>query len=369
MRSSTSTYIPRIDHLRFFAVLLVFVWHAAHSNSAIPFTYVPSFFPLSIFDEGHTGVSLFLTLSGFIFASLAGERRVRYGAFIRNRLLRVLPLLFVWTLINFAITQTTPERLLAQILTTMNRGDFPGAGWTVIVEFQLYLVFPFFLRFVRTYGPKYLVGVVASALLLRAIVWAATQNVQFLAYWTVLGRVDEFVLGMLGFEAARRYGKRLGNPLIFGGVAVAWLLIMHRFNQLGGYYFGGTTVRGSAIWIYLPTLEGLFYATLTASYLNLPFRGSAFFGRIAAWIGAISYSIYLNHAMVVQAFYAVAGKAGVDLSTPARVVIALSFFIFPILLACSALTYYVIELPFLRLREKYLDDPETPALAPAVGPG
>jgi peptidoglycan/LPS O-acetylase OafA/YrhL len=353
MRSSSSAYIPRLDHLRAFAALLVLSWHSCHSSPAIPAAgTLPSFFVLSIFDEGHTGVSLFLTLSGFIFASLSHERNIEYRPFIRNRVLRVLPLLFVWTIVNFTITQVTPERLLASVLTTLHRADFPGVGWTVIVEFQLYLVFPFFVLFVRKYGVKYLIGVIAVALLLRALVWVAMGNVEFVSYWTVLGRVDEFVFGMLGFEASRRYGERLGKLWVLVVVSTAWLLVMHGFNRLGGYY--GSVMN--PVWIYFPTLEGLFYATIAASYLNLQVSGPRALGRFFAFIGTLSYSLYLNHEMVVKACFSIMSRAGVDAGTPLRVIGATVFFVFPVLVACSVLTYYVVELPFLSLRQPYTTD-------------
>src|SRR5690348_5691976 len=112
-------------------MLLVFGWHVGHTNNVIPFAFVPKLFVLSIFEEGHTGVSLFLTLSGFIFASLAEGKTVEYRPFIRNRLLRIAPLFVLWTLVlYFTQTQIAPERLLTDLLA--NRGDFPGPGWTIL---------------------------------------------------------------------------------------------------------------------------------------------------------------------------------------------------------------------------------------------
>jgi peptidoglycan/LPS O-acetylase OafA/YrhL len=358
VHSSSATYIPRLDQLRFVAVALVLGWHAFHFNGVIPFWLVPSAFPLSIFEEGHTGVSLFLTLSGFIFARLCYGRGVNYSAFMRNRLLRVAPLLIVWTLVNYPPSQLPAERLLAMVLTLTPRGDFPGLGWTVLIEVQLYLVFPFLLKFSQWYGPKYLVGIVLVALMLRAGIWATGGTVQFMSYWTVLGRVDEFVLGMLGFEASRRWGKQLGNPLVLLLLITLWLFICHRMNVLGGYYYSPTTPPGVQLWIYFPTLEGLFYAAIAASYLNLQLPGIPLIGRFVAWLGTLSYSIYLNHWMIVQACFLWAAKLGVALTTPALVVAFTFGVVWPLVIACSALTYHVIELPFLRLRTPYLTDAE-----------
>lgn len=367
MQSSSATYIPRLDHLRFVAVLLVFGWHALHTNGVIGFDYAPPSFALSIFEEGHTGVSLFLTLSGFVFANLCDGRDILYGPFMRNRLLRILPLLVVWLLLSFQIMRPPPDHLLAILMGLQNQ-EFPGPGWTVLVEFQLYLVFPFLLRFAERYGTKYLAGVILVALLLRGSAWLVTRNVEFMAYWTVLGRVDEFVFGMIGFRALRRYGRILGNPASFLGLGFAWLCIYHWFNRLGGYYFSATRPLGSALWIVLPTLEGLFYSLLTASYLSLPWRGLPQMGRLAAWIGSVSYSIYLCHATLVQAAFATAGSLGLRVTTPLRVVLFSYGVAFPLVVACSALTYYVIELPFLRLRHAYLREARGGSEKNAISP-
>ena len=50
---------------------MVFAWHFTHAGGyPVPLEYSPNAFPLAIFDEGHTGVALFMTLSGYLFAKL-----------------------------------------------------------------------------------------------------------------------------------------------------------------------------------------------------------------------------------------------------------------------------------------------------------
>jgi peptidoglycan/LPS O-acetylase OafA/YrhL len=75
---------------------MVVAWHFTHARDGfpVPFDYVP-IVPLAVFDEGHTGVSLFMTLSGYLFARLLAGKSIHYGAFIWNRALRLLPLLLV----------------------------------------------------------------------------------------------------------------------------------------------------------------------------------------------------------------------------------------------------------------------------------
>src|SRR5690349_10843220 len=97
MRGSSGTHFIALDHIRAVAAYLVFSWHFTHAETGypVPFEYAPALFPAAILDEGHTGVALFMTLSGYLFAKLLDGKAIDYPAFIFNRVLRLLPLLLV----------------------------------------------------------------------------------------------------------------------------------------------------------------------------------------------------------------------------------------------------------------------------------
>jgi peptidoglycan/LPS O-acetylase OafA/YrhL len=91
MRSSSGQHFVALDHLRALAAFLVFAWHFLHSTNGVPvpFEGAPSIFPFAIFDEGHTGVALFMVLSGYLFAKLLEGKEIYYGAFFWNRFIRL----------------------------------------------------------------------------------------------------------------------------------------------------------------------------------------------------------------------------------------------------------------------------------------
>src|SRR5579859_619795 len=95
MKSSTGEYYVGLDHVRAFAAYCVFVWHFTHGLDGfpIPFGDAPVVFPLAILDEGHTGVAIFMTLSGYLFAKLLDGKNIDYKAFFWNRFIRLAPLL------------------------------------------------------------------------------------------------------------------------------------------------------------------------------------------------------------------------------------------------------------------------------------
>jgi peptidoglycan/LPS O-acetylase OafA/YrhL len=147
MRSSTGAHFIALDHVRAFAAFLVLVWHFCHGpvgypaspGYSIPYSYSPSFFPFSILDEGHTGVALFMVLSGYLFAKLLSGKSINYRAFIWNRVLRLLPLLAVVILIYGVVSVWRGGSLLQYSYDTALGLIFPylpGGGWSITVEFH-----------------------------------------------------------------------------------------------------------------------------------------------------------------------------------------------------------------------------------------
>ena len=80
LKSSTGKYYQALDHIRAVAVFVVFVWHFNHFDNG-QFAN-PLGFPLSLFTEGHTGVAIFMVLSGYLFAKLLGNKKINYPVFL-----------------------------------------------------------------------------------------------------------------------------------------------------------------------------------------------------------------------------------------------------------------------------------------------
>src|SRR5260221_4610342 len=95
MRSSSGAHFIALDHVRAVPIFMVFAWHFTHARNGypVPFDYVPALFPFSVLDEGHTGVALFMALSGYLFAKLLDGKSIDYLRFLLYRALRLLPLL------------------------------------------------------------------------------------------------------------------------------------------------------------------------------------------------------------------------------------------------------------------------------------
>jgi peptidoglycan/LPS O-acetylase OafA/YrhL len=367
MQSSNSQYLSKLDHLRFAAALMVLAWHIMRYNSQIPTTLISSFWPLSFFTEGHTGVSLFMVLSGYIFMTLCHGREIDYMAFIRNRVLRIAPLFIMWTLLYFYISDIDPAKLIIAIGALLNNKTIPGVGWTITVEFQFYLLFPFLLVFTQKMGTRYLVGLLVAAVAIRWCVWFTRDTVQDLAYATIFGRIDQFLLGMIAFEASRKFPKYFKSPIVLLSLIAAWSFLYHKFDAAGGYFDNNGYPSRSSVWIYLPTLEGLFYGLITAAYLGTVQLLPKAFDKAIAWLGMLSYSLYLNHPWAIEIGMKALKAMDVDTANFWTAMTYGFVVVFAILLIMSIGTYYLIEKPFLQMRSKYLKpiakvEPNTNAL-------
>ena len=102
MKSMNFPYNPQIDQLRFIAAILVFSFHFQLEVQGLGGNSLQGAW-WGLITQGHTGVGLFFTLSGFLFMQIAfNSKGIEFSPFIRNRFLRIFPLFFTifWILLN-----------------------------------------------------------------------------------------------------------------------------------------------------------------------------------------------------------------------------------------------------------------------------
>ncbi|MDH5856416.1 acyltransferase family protein [Lampropedia aestuarii] len=363
MHSSSGHHFARLDHVRALAALLVIAWHFMHgaNGSPVPFGIAPSVFPLAIFSEGHTGVALFMSLSGYLFARLLEGRSVHYGRFLFNRALRLLPLLLLVFLI-VGVMHALKGHSLPDYLNSLQQGfwkpSWPNGGWSIAVELHFYLLLPVLL-WLCAKSPWWLVAILVLALSVRALLWQTQGEVQFLAYFTILGRIDQFLLGMLACHWRRHLSDRHAIAL---SIAIAFSLLYWWFAHSGGFYLRPSFPSPARLWIVLPLLEGLTFACLIAWYdtsfhaTAKPGKFSSAIDKLSRWVakaGAYSYSVYLLHFFVV---FAAAEFIDTHIMHIHNFYWALlwSFVFYGLMLIPAHLSYRWIEVPFLKYRKPYL---------------
>lgn len=381
MHSPQQPYLSRLDHLRFFAASLVVLFHFFHTQQPDLRSGNPL---VSLIDEGHTGIALFMVISGFIFTVIAGQRELNYVGFIRNRIIRIYPLFVFAVFLQLFISTYNDHRnygflQLLGWLMPFRSETVPLSPqfvqlWTIWVELQFYLIFPFLLAFSRLRGARYLWSLLALLAIVRALVYADTGSVRFIAYETIFGRLDQFLIGMLvgrawlartGLSTANRMATPASaslNPLWLLLASLAVLLGLHAFSLKVGF-----SEITSPFWVLWPAIEAALWATFLWTYLLVRWPGPAAWRQRAdtalAALGAMSFSIYVMHNLVIGAYNArlpllsfLSVLPG-SWSPQAHAIATGAGVVLPLVLIVSAFTYHLIERPFLALRSAYLRTP------------
>ena len=372
MRSSNIGHIPAVDQLRGVAVLLVLYYHAfqllghhlrfgGEGFSLNEWVTAKNPF-LAVIVEGHCAVALFMVLSGFIFTCGAIDREVLFRPFIANRFRRIAPMAIFMVVCGASahfgesdfLTLLRSVFLSFDPAATKAPRAFVGVTWTIAIEFQFYFVFPFLIAFYRKKGIGYLVALEAVFLLFRALASLDSKLPRDLAYWTILGHMDQFLFGMM---AAVVYIRRSSwqrvlaffFPLAAAAV-VAWLAL---FNQRGGWPVAGNL---PVLW---PTIDALVFSLLLLTYLPASKWIPKALARPLQGAGTVSFSAYLLHYPVItllaRSDYVLHLKEG---TWQDATLLSTSLIALPIVFALSSLTYFTIEKPFLDLRQIYLKPPQ-----------
>jgi peptidoglycan/LPS O-acetylase OafA/YrhL len=346
MRASSGAHFIALDHVRALAAFMVFTWHFIHGESYPIPGNAPAIFPLALLDQGHTGVALFMALSGYLFAKLLDGKSIDYRSFLWNRILRLVPLLAVAVLL-VGIRELSSGVSFSSYAYRIAKGaiypTLPAGGWSITIEFHYYLILPLFLWMIRK--SKWLpFSVILAAIALRSLIYHESGQIQSLAYWTIIGRVDQFALGMLVFQFRTYFAHRhvVAVSTMIGFCAFYWFLDLR----------GGPFEVPEPVWIFLPTVEGAAYAIGIAWYDSSFSHSTTGISRAIGRIGEYSYSIYLLHVFVV--FKVARFLHEQVLVSNFYVACVLSFASFVLILPIAYLSFRFIEAPFLKLRRPYV---------------
>lgn len=297
--------IRSLTGLRGIAATLVMFDHYA----AIDFTFP---FPLSMLPHMYVAVDMFMILSGFILA-MTYEGRMKalpvgegYRIFLLRRVARLYPLYVLTTLLCFALCRAgwltflhpdaSPAALIANLLAVQTwvwpGSSLDGPAWSISAEWFANLVFPLLVPVLLSGSMKRatcatgfaVVALVASAVMFGQLFDVPSGGaINIISGAEALGRcVSEFVIGMYGWRLRSRLPKAgclAGNRLQFAMLMA--LLVLMQFTALDTVF----------VMICAALVIGLSYETSVAS-------GILRSGPLA-YLGRISYSIYLVHIILL----------------------------------------------------------------------
>jgi peptidoglycan/LPS O-acetylase OafA/YrhL len=308
-------YNPALDGLRAVAILLVLFDHAGG------------------FAGGLIGVDVFFVLSGYLITSiLLRELRetgdISLSNFYWRRALRLFPAMVVLAAFEVVRSLFNPhgvqmrESVLAASLYLQNFDNVSqfthlglmGHTWSLATEEQFYLLWPLALPLVFSRRPLHWLGAAVAAMLIARMLPLGYSRPAL-----------DFSPGL------RPVGLLIGCAIAF------WPILAPR-------------------WVVLPAVVALFViaaleehavilAPLMASLITAALIGAlqwpSFLGHAALrYIGKISYGLFLYHVPII-----VLGQKFVHGPVAVAGLVALSF-------VAAALSYELVEKPFLRLKDR-----------------
>ncbi|HEV2578718.1 MAG TPA: acyltransferase [Acidobacteriaceae bacterium] len=325
-------YYPELDGVRAIAALLVMLFHAQQEGLSLRFSL----------GFGQTGVDLFFVLSGFLITSILLKAAPRDWSEVRTfytrRALRIFPLYYV-TLILCWILLSRPSWFFWVYLQNfwISFGKIshgPMHFWSLAVEEQFYLVWPFLVIFVpRKRLLPILTGTIVFAAVLRFVLAAFHQSVFVLTFTRLDGLAAGAVLATLNARGPLTRWARLMLS-IAGLSTVAAAILGHLFRDSNNPSFVAIKY----------TLITAIYTCLMGSLLSRPNSRAVklLSMRWLRWIGRISYGLYVFHPFVFAWTYR--HFPGQPMLLRAGLATVFTF-------AIAAFSWYSFERWFIRLKE------------------
>jgi peptidoglycan/LPS O-acetylase OafA/YrhL len=302
--------MPGLDVLRGIAILSVFFFHGLKWSLPATKFVGPHVAQLeAAVSFGWLGVNLFFVLSGFLITGILIDTRTRenyWRSFYVRRALRILPLyllVLVVLRLSFGVSWTMLALYLFYMANFTAALHVSGVGygplWSLAVEEQFYLVWPFVVRRLRNWS----IGVVCVsgmvlAPILRALSVAKVVPLgdPYFATWMVCDNLFYGALIAVFLRSEFATERRVRQLMLVTGVLGAILAVV-------GFWFhliSRTTVAGAA---FQPIpFQMLFTCMLLAA---LSWGDQPWIYKVTAPIrfyGYISYGFYMVHMMGFSAF-------------------------------------------------------------------
>lgn len=362
-------YIKGLDTLRAFAVFLVVIEHFGvwFNDTTNPGKFIRCFF----IPSGAFGVNLFFVLSGFLITSILLKAKEAStsspGSIVANfyarRSIRIFPIYYLLLFLLYAIHYPDVREhfwffatYTSNILSyNTNSWNSYGHTWTLAVEEQFYLIWPWLIVFVNNKYVKYiLLSSILVGIFSPMIGMAKHPNIGPLL---VYHSFDAFAIG--GIFAWVQRSEMLTQKFIAG---VKILVI----PALCTYFYWRNIVYNEN-WFPQIYLIKICYSIISMWVIILVITNkSKFIGRYLLenkalnYIGKISYGIYLYHLPYIIYFQSKVNNILANLTqnhpTLTRIVQDhhVNYWIHIVMIfTIAGLSFKFIETPLLRLKKRF----------------
>lgn len=367
-----------LTELRGIAALMVFISHfeLLKYNEGIQSTLYNTVFNGFIHSLGKSGVHLFFVLSGFLITSLLLTEIKNTGTisltkFYIRRTLRIWPLYYLIVLFYFfalpGIGQLFEQYSSSHSISRIVKGDTPffqqflmymmflpnlasvvftnpkalaSFCWSIGVEEQFYLFWPFLLLFFRNNIRIVICMVpVLKLIVYLSFIYLIPHFYYHSGFNYILNFLRSFNIELMAFGGILAYAVKNGFTL------------ENRFNKMHSVLII-ITIFICLFFEVSYLLISLLYVLLIALSINQ--KTNIFQNKKLEWVGEISYGLYMFHPVSQFIAFVLVEQTRLDAndSPVAFTILLLTLSILITFFICT-LSYKYMESPLLRLKEKY----------------
>ena len=333
-----NSHFPLLDIVRYFAALLVAVFHYLlyQSNNFI-YEYIVSI-----------SVEIFFVLSGFVLANQINSIRDKgfrfrdLRTFLLRRWMRTIPPYLIAVIVAiFIFGGGDLQNILLHILYLQNfitdnqSRSFFSVGWSLSIEEWFYIIFPLTLLILSKFWNIKNSNIYVSIIIIFLCIFfryyfGSEENWGQDVRRTVIFRLDAIVVGYLAFCIK---GSLSNKNIFFFGILSTILFVVTTWNN--------SDLVQSAFYQNLFFVScGLFFSFLLIFLSRLsPLIGNKT-GSSFSFLARLSYPIYLFHIILIALIGDIFGE--------------FNFLIYIVLLhGFSIVFHYTFEKPILSVRPKY----------------
>ncbi|MFD9003489.1 acyltransferase family protein [Streptomyces sp. NPDC059582] len=350
--------LPSLTGLRFWAALLVVLYHLSRQVGTVPGLSDAVWY-------GRSGVTFFFVLSGVVLAWTYDGANVPTRVFLWRRFARIWPMLAVsvgasvavWALMDQAVSLKAVAATLLLVhawfpIPVIFKGGNPAA-WSLSDEAWFYLIFPALLAVLAGRRARVWIWTAVAVVGATLVLWPALSGLSpTTRAWALdylpLTRSLQFVLGVLtGLALKRGWRPRLPLPVTVG-LVIAWHLVLIPWSDAVPDSLWYSPYSASQ-WLSAPVFAALI---VSAARADLDGRRTGLGGPWMVRLGHWSFAWYLIHEIVIRSALFHWGRPA-----PGSATLVFWAGVLAVSLTAAALAYQCVERPAERRLRNLLGRP------------
>lgn len=345
--------VRSIHYLRGMAALLVVFFHFRFYLNGV---YAQKDLGTILFGGGAFGVDLFFIISGFIIA-MSTERKGSPLIFVIRRFFRIYPAFILTFLVGaYFVYFNLPVSNIARSMFFIHKDyslDSPsfgynvlGPAWTLTYEFYFYFAFVIAMSISHSY--RILISSLLIIVPILLIQWSYTGSFDLSGSGSPKIPLDtscygiirfisspimiEFIIGMVLYDIYKKTSSSeiypyISKPILYTSIGI----FLSLYFQNKYYGFG---LQGFGMWALVLIIGFLFFEKSNSIKEN----------KTLSFLGDISYSLYLTHYVVINAFDLYQPSIWSQSSGLSKFFLATTS-----CLVVAYITYNLIEKPFIKI--------------------